>query len=108
MNSLSLNKIQPSVASAKTFLDRSQQKMFINGQWVDAYNGSTFETIDPGTGAVISELAKEALKKSMTQLTQHEQHLRVISGIICYLLSEHKSSIKSLILWSTILMNCLN
>lgn len=58
MNSLSLNNTQLSVASAKTFLDRGRQKMFINGEWVDAYDGSTFETIDPGTGNVINELAK--------------------------------------------------
>ena len=58
MSSLSLNNIEPTIDSAKIFLKRGRQKMFINGEWVDAYDGSTFETIDPGTGTVINELAK--------------------------------------------------
>ena len=61
MSSLSLNNIKPTVASAKAFLERGRQKMFINGEWVDAYDGSTFETIDPGTGTVINEVAKGSI-----------------------------------------------
>ena len=61
MSTLSLNNIKPTVASAKAFLERGRQKMFINGEWVDAYDGSTFETIDPGTGTVINEVAKGSI-----------------------------------------------
>jgi len=30
---------------------------YINGQWVDAYNGATFNVTDPATGKVIAEVA---------------------------------------------------
>lgn len=33
-------------------------KLFINGQFVDAESGKTFETIDPGTGAMIATVPK--------------------------------------------------
>ncbi len=34
------------------------QKMFINGKWVDAVSGKTFETINPATGEVICQVAE--------------------------------------------------
>ncbi|KAJ4959275.1 hypothetical protein NE237_026386 [Protea cynaroides] len=33
-------------------------KLFINGEFVDAVSGKTFETIDPGTGEVIARIAE--------------------------------------------------
>ncbi len=33
-------------------------KLFINGEFLDAANGQTFESIDPGTGAAIATVAK--------------------------------------------------
>ena len=35
-----------------------QYKLFINGEFVDAASGETFESIDPGTGAPIAQVAK--------------------------------------------------
>jgi aldehyde dehydrogenase (NAD+) len=34
------------------------QKMLIDGQWVDSVSGKTFETLDPSTGAVICRVAE--------------------------------------------------
>ena len=34
-----------------------QTKMLIDGKWVDAISGKTFETINPATGRVIAEVA---------------------------------------------------
>jgi phenylacetaldehyde dehydrogenase len=61
MTSLRSNNAQLSVDSAKTFIDRGQQKIFINGEWVDSYDGSIFETVDPGTGNIINEIAKGSI-----------------------------------------------
>ena len=33
-------------------------KLFINGEFVDAQSGETFESIDPGTGLAIATVAK--------------------------------------------------
>ena len=33
-------------------------KLFINGEFVDARSGDTFESVDPGSGAVIAQVAK--------------------------------------------------
>ncbi|WP_280302282.1 aldehyde dehydrogenase family protein, partial [Nocardia neocaledoniensis] len=33
------------------------KKLFIGGQWVDAQSGRTFETRDPATGQVLTEVA---------------------------------------------------
>src|SRR5256885_17014239 len=37
-----------------------QLRNFIDGRWVDASTGSTFENIDPATGEVIANVAKSA------------------------------------------------
>ena len=34
-----------------------QQKMLINGKWVDAASGKTFPTYNPATGDVLSRVA---------------------------------------------------
>jgi acyl-CoA reductase-like NAD-dependent aldehyde dehydrogenase len=41
----------------RAFLARPQ-KMFIDGQWVGAEDGATFETIDPATGEVLTTVAR--------------------------------------------------
>ena len=33
-------------------------KLFIDGDFVDAQSGETFESVDPGTGAVIAQGAR--------------------------------------------------
>jgi len=36
----------------------AQQKMLINGEWVDSVSGKTFETVNPATGEVICKVAE--------------------------------------------------
>ncbi len=38
--------------------DGSPRKLFIDGDWVDAADGATFETVDPATGEVLAEVAR--------------------------------------------------
>ena len=33
-------------------------KLFIDGEFVEAQSGETFESVDPGTGAVIAQVAR--------------------------------------------------
>jgi phenylacetaldehyde dehydrogenase len=47
----------PHIDGAKYF-DGEPRKLFINGQWVDAAAGETFETLDPATGEVLAEVAR--------------------------------------------------
>src|SRR5262245_43140870 len=50
--------VHPPVSEAVTrFLARRHQA-FINGKWVDAESGKTFETFDPGSGRVIAQVAE--------------------------------------------------
>ena len=41
-----------------THFDGAPRKLFIDGEWLDAAAGETFETIDPATGAVLAEVAR--------------------------------------------------
>jgi phenylacetaldehyde dehydrogenase len=47
----------PSMSVPK-FFDGAPRKLFINGDWVDAADGATFETLDPATGEVLAEVAR--------------------------------------------------
>lgn len=52
-------ELLPEVAA---FLDRSLQKAFVNGEWVEATGGHTFDVVDPGRGekiATVASLQKE-------------------------------------------------
>jgi phenylacetaldehyde dehydrogenase len=40
------------------FFDGAPRKLFINGEFVDAAAGETFETLDPATGEVLAEVAR--------------------------------------------------
>ena len=42
--------------AARKFISQ-QHKLLIGGEWVEAADGRTFETIDPSTGEVICEVA---------------------------------------------------
>ena len=44
--------------TSPTYFDGSPRKLFIDGQWVDAAAGQTFETLDPATGEVLAEVAR--------------------------------------------------
>ncbi|TDU28899.1 phenylacetaldehyde dehydrogenase [Panacagrimonas perspica] len=55
-----MNKpVEPDAAlvAVKKFLSR-RHKLLIGGEWVDAVNGQTFETIDPATEKVLTNVAK--------------------------------------------------
>jgi len=47
----------PRITSPKYF-DGTPRKLFIDGTWVDAAAGETFETLDPSTGEVLAEVAR--------------------------------------------------
>src|SRR5215471_359297 len=49
-----MTQVDPEVSK---FLSAQPQKMFIAGKWVDAKNGKTFETRDPGEGKVLANVA---------------------------------------------------
>ena len=51
-----MSKISHLGAAAQSFLDRAG-KMLINGEWVSAASGETFDAIDPATESVICTLA---------------------------------------------------
>ena len=40
------------------YADGSYKKMLIDGQWVDAASGKTFETLNPATGEVLATVAE--------------------------------------------------
>ena len=46
----------PAASVARRFTAQSRQ-LLIGGEWVDAADGGTFETIDPGTGEVLATVA---------------------------------------------------
>ena len=48
-------KLLPEV---EKFLSEGPLKMYIGGAWVDAADGSTFETVDPGDGEVLATVAE--------------------------------------------------
>jgi acyl-CoA reductase-like NAD-dependent aldehyde dehydrogenase len=37
---------------------RRPRQLFINGQWIDAASGKTFETPNPATGATLANIAE--------------------------------------------------
>ena len=47
----------PRIDGAKYF-DGAPRKLFINGEWVDAAAGETFDTLDPATGEILAEVAR--------------------------------------------------
>ena len=44
-------------ADVTAFLSESLQKAFVNGKWVEASGGQTFDVVDPGTGGKIATVA---------------------------------------------------
>jgi aldehyde dehydrogenase (NAD+) len=40
------------------FIDGKIKKLFIDGQWVEARSGKTFQTLNPATGEVLAEVAE--------------------------------------------------
>jgi acyl-CoA reductase-like NAD-dependent aldehyde dehydrogenase len=48
-------EIEPTVTS---FLSGKPKQLLINGKWVDAASGKTFETTNPATGEVLARVAE--------------------------------------------------
>lgn len=46
------------LAHAHPFLDGKPKRMLIDGKWVEAASGKTFETINPATGEVLARVAE--------------------------------------------------
>jgi acyl-CoA reductase-like NAD-dependent aldehyde dehydrogenase len=44
--------------AARSFIEQGPHKLLIGGEWVDAADGQTFETLDPATGDVICSIAQ--------------------------------------------------
>lgn len=58
-------KLLPEVS---VFLDAALHKAFVNGEWVEASGGQTFEVVDPGTGghiATVAALQKEDVDRAV-------------------------------------------
>src|SRR5258705_10546856 len=45
-------------ASVKSFVSAAQRKMLIDGRWVAAASGKTFDTLNPATGEVLAKVAE--------------------------------------------------
>src|SRR5262245_65852029 len=48
-------RVEPSV---EKFVSAPLRKMLIDGKWVDAASGKTFDTLDPATGKVLARVAE--------------------------------------------------
>jgi hypothetical protein len=44
-----------------------QTRLLIDNEWIDAREGNSFQTLNPGTGEVIAEVAAEGSKKGTSQ-----------------------------------------
>jgi acyl-CoA reductase-like NAD-dependent aldehyde dehydrogenase len=45
-------------ARAQSWLAGSAKKMLIDGKWVSAVSGETFDTVDPGNGSVLARVSR--------------------------------------------------
>ena len=55
------------------FLDGRPKRMLINGQWVEAASGKTFDTINPSTGETLASIAEgdaEDINRAVTAARQ--------------------------------------
>jgi acyl-CoA reductase-like NAD-dependent aldehyde dehydrogenase len=50
--------VQEKELLCKDFLSKKSHKLLIDGKWVDAESGKTFETVNPATGEVIGKVAE--------------------------------------------------
>ncbi|MCL5271503.1 MAG: aldehyde dehydrogenase family protein, partial [bacterium] len=50
--------MNPMLPEVREFLSSDPIKMFIGGQWVEARDGATFQSLDPGDGSVLATVAE--------------------------------------------------
>ncbi len=53
---LDIAAIEPQHAGTRRFLAQTARRMLIDGRWVEAASGRTFETLNPATGAVLGQV----------------------------------------------------
>jgi hypothetical protein len=53
-----MNIIQPIERTRHPFLDGKTKLLLIDGKWVEAASGKTFESINPATGKVLAKVAE--------------------------------------------------
>jgi aldehyde dehydrogenase (NAD+) len=55
---------QPNIErrEVREFLNQSPLKLFIGGEWVESTNGTTFTTLDPGTGELLGHVSEASSK----------------------------------------------
>ena len=53
-----MNVTASSAASVHPFLDGKPKRMLIDGKWVEAASGKTFDTVNPATGEVLAQVAE--------------------------------------------------
>ncbi|MCW6511455.1 aldehyde dehydrogenase family protein [Lichenifustis flavocetrariae] len=53
-----MNVISPMIADRHPFLTGKPKRLFIDGKWVEAVSGKTFETHNPSTGDVLASVAE--------------------------------------------------
>ncbi len=53
-----MNILTPLDATAHPFLTGTPKRLFIDGKWVEAASGKTFDTINPSTGEVLASVAQ--------------------------------------------------
>ena len=47
-----------SIPTRPAFLDGRPKRMLINGEWVEAASGKTFDSINPSTGETLASIAE--------------------------------------------------
>jgi acyl-CoA reductase-like NAD-dependent aldehyde dehydrogenase len=58
---MSVQVITKTANEVEKFLGQSPQQLFIGGEWVGSSEGKTFQTVDPGTGAVLAEVHEASI-----------------------------------------------
>jgi aldehyde dehydrogenase (NAD+) len=53
-----MNVIHPLERTGHPFLDGKTKLLLIDGKWVEAASGKTFESINPATGEVLAKVAE--------------------------------------------------
>ena len=75
-----------SIAEPRDFVSRTQ-KLYIDGKWVEAASGKTFESIDPATEKVICRVAEadaedvDRAAKAATRAFYHGEWSRMIPAV---------------------------
>ena len=69
-----MNVIQPVERIRHPFLDGKTKRMLIDGKWVEAASGKTFESINPATGEVLANVAEGDARTSTVPSARRGVH----------------------------------